>query len=43
VAVAPSNKFRRVMVITRSSVIGRSSMKRLKITVKPQRTATAAH
>jgi len=35
-AVAPSNRFRRLMVITKSSVYRQLSMKRLKRTVKPQ-------
>jgi hypothetical protein len=43
VAVAPSNRFRRVTVIANSSVDLQLSMKRLKVTVKPQRTAKAAH
>ena len=39
-AVAPSNTFRREMVMSRSSVDRPLSMKRLKVTVKPQRTAS---
>jgi len=43
VAVAPSNTFRRVIVMAGSPVERQLSMKRLQVTVKPQRTPRAAH